>query len=100
MIYGFTVYPGDRFGEDRAIEIRKFRSNPTGLRKAKAFVSVPVLRRILYQAPEGFKLSLRSYRIWKTGRSLNLADYALAIMRERGRLVTPVELKRKLEPET
>ncbi len=99
MIYGFTVIPGERHTvDDRVIEWRKFRTNQTGLRNALGFLSAPVLRRVLYQTPEGFKLSTRSYRIWKTGRVLSLADFALAVMRERGRIVTRVELQRKLEP--
>ena len=99
MIYGFTVVPGERHTDDRVIEWRKFRDNPTGLRNALAFVSVTVFRRVLYQAPEGFKLSTRSYQIWKTGRVSGLSDFALAVMRERGRLIGRTELKRKLEPE-
>jgi len=99
MIYGFTVIPGERHADDRVIELRKFRENPTGFRKALAFVSAPGLRRVLYQTPEGFKLSLRSYQIWKTGRVSSLSDFALAVMRERGLLIGRTDLKRKLEPE-
>lgn len=96
MIYAFTVNLGKRHEDDRVIEMRKFRTNSTGLRKAKAFLTPPIPR-MLYQAPEGFKLSRRSYQIWKTGRALTFADFALAVMRERGRLVTRVELQNKLE---
>lgn len=84
MIYGFEVKPA---GLEPAtiVEMRKWRSTPTGYNSAAKWHNNNPAREI-YEAPPGFKFSRRTYRAYKTVQpSIKIQDYYRSLLLGNGK---------------